>query len=43
MAETLKDIIGMAVCGVLMAIAVPFAFMLAFLWQLWDIAKYGTR
>jgi len=36
--ETLKDIIGMAVVGVLMSIAVPFVFVMACLWQLWGIA-----
>jgi len=35
--DDIKDIIGMAVCGVIMTIAIPFAFAFACLWQLWDI------
>ena len=37
--ETLKDILGMAVVGVLMTVAVPFVFMAACIWQLWEIAN----
>jgi len=37
MGETLKDIVGMAVVGVMMTVAVPFVFMAACAWQLWEI------
>ena len=40
MGETIRDIIGMAVCGVVMTIAVPFAFALACLWQLYDLVRH---
>jgi hypothetical protein len=38
MDEMIKDIIGMAVVGVVMTVAVPFVFIMACLWQLWEIA-----
>ena len=37
--DAIKDILGMAVVGVLMTVAVPFVFMLACAWQLWDIVN----
>jgi len=36
--DAIKDILGMAVVGVLMTVAVPFVFVAACLWQLWEIA-----
>jgi hypothetical protein len=35
----IKDIIGMAVVGVFVTIAVPFVFIAACIWQLWEIAN----
>ena len=37
--DAIKDILGMAVVGVLMTVAVPFVFMAARVWQLWDIVN----
>ena len=37
--DAIKDILGMAVVGVLMTVAVPFVFAMACLWQLWDIVN----
>jgi len=34
--DVIKDIIGMAVVGVLMTIAIPVVFLLACAWQLWE-------
>ena len=37
--DAIKDILGMAVVGVLMTVAVPFVFMAACIWQLWEIVN----
>jgi len=37
----IKDIIGLAIAGVVITIAVPFVFALACLWQLWEITFEG--
>ena len=37
--DAIKDILGMAVVGVLMTVAIPFVFMLACIWQLWEIVN----
>ena len=38
-----RDILAMAVVGVVVTIAVPFVFVTACLWQLWEISCDGRR
>jgi len=38
-----KDILAMAIVGVVMTLVVPFVFALACLWQLWEISCDGRR
>jgi len=41
--EAIKDILGMAVVGVMMTIAIPFVFLLACLWQLGEIWRGDNK
>jgi hypothetical protein len=39
----IRDILAMAFVGVLMTVAIPFVYLAACLWQLWEIVTHDRR